>query len=483
MLNVRSAEKEKRLKEPFLLDLQIKVIDKNGEKSVEGNQRVYEVMRDYIRHNDSMTGLPFGVRSTDTPVYHLVDFIKAIEKCRIVDISPTDQLSIDIQINCQNSKAMEDFLTAVISNGFQQELFEIRRWLHVQYDITSYDIIANCSSNGIEKAKQRLHFTDVTRTMTCAEHQNTPFTLYCPDHDTFLCTACRESRHGTCLGITQVVSERSYVEQKRRLNIKRRKGTYNVRIQNTLINRDNNDQFECVITSICMLPKSEVLLADNWNNKLKKLDSSYKVINHCDVPEYLYSVCYIGNDTAVASLGANIIQYVNVSGKINLRQSVTLDHECYDIACHGDTLYVDSGETIYKYDKYCKQKHVLYHYRKNLGMFYRATIAISENGERIYFTTVRCLTTIDANGKLISSQFRDFNTRDICIAGEGIVLVLDATNNVHQLDYTGQKHRTADSMPLTPFETYYMCFDRERCRLIVGSGDKIHVYKCEFLPS
>jgi hypothetical protein len=142
--------------EPFLLDLQIKVIDKNGEKSVEGNQRVYEVMRDYIRHNDGMTGSPFGVRSTDTPVYHLVDFIKAIEKCRIVDISPIDQLSIDIQINCQNSKAMEDFLTAVISNGFQQELFEIRRWLHVQYDITSYDIIANCSSNGIEKAKQRL---------------------------------------------------------------------------------------------------------------------------------------------------------------------------------------------------------------------------------------------------------------------------------------------------------------------------------------
>ncbi|XP_060575427.1 uncharacterized protein LOC132732916 [Ruditapes philippinarum] len=482
MLNFRSAGKQKSLKEQFLLDLQINVIAKNGEKSAEGNQRIYEVMRDYIKDNDDMTGSSFDEISTDTPVYHLVDFIKAIKKCRIVDISTTDQSSTDIQINCTSSKAMEDFLTAISSNGFHQELFELRRWLLVQCDIESHDIIANCSSNGIEKVKQRLYFTGVTRSMTCTEHQHTQCTLYCPDHDTFLCTACRESKHGTCLGIKQVTSERSYVEQKRRLNIKSIKGVYSVRIDNTLINRNKNDQDECIITSMCMLPNGEVLLADILNNRLKKLDSSYKVISHCDVTEHPFSVCYIGNDTAVASLSGNSIQYVNISDNINLTQLVKLDHECYDLACHGDTLYICSRYTIYNYNKDCTQQHVLYHYPDKT---YSPLIAISDNGERLYFKAKTDLTTTDDKGNhLFDEQFDGYRLRDICMVGEGIVLVLDETNSIHQLDYNGKKHRTVDNMPLNISFPQSMCFDRERCRLIVGgSEDKIHVYKCEFLPS
>ncbi|XP_060589487.1 uncharacterized protein LOC132744724 [Ruditapes philippinarum] len=286
-----------------------------------------------------------------------------------------------------------------------------------------------------------------------------------------------------CLGIKQVISERSYVEQKRRLNIKSIKGSYNVSVRNTLINSDNNDQVKFFIARMCMLPNSEVLLADVLNNRLKKLNSSYKVVSHCDVPEDPYSVCYIGNDTAVASFGGNSIQYVNVSGNINLRQIMELDHACLGLACHGDTLYVSSVDTVYKYDKYCKQKQVIYDYREHRHTFIIHPIAISDNGERIYFKTIVGVTTIDAKGNHISSHFDDeYNIRDICIAGEGIVLALDVSgNNLHQLDYTGKKHQTADSRPLTARS---MCFDRERCRLIVcGSQDKIHVYKCEYLPS
>ncbi|XP_060584151.1 uncharacterized protein LOC132740288 [Ruditapes philippinarum] len=480
MLNLRSAGKQKNLKEHFLLDLQINVIAKNCEKSAEGNQRVYEVMRDYIKDRDDMTSSPLDEKSTDTPVYHLVNFIQAMKECRIVDISTTDQSSIDIQINCPNSKAMEDFLKSIIRNEFQQKLFDLRRWLHVKYDIESHDIIANCSSNSIEKAKHHLHFTDFTRTMTCAEHQNTQCTLYCPDHDTFLCTACRESTHSTCLGIKEVISERSYVEQKRRLNIKSLKGTYNVRIEKSLRNGDNHYQDVCYITSMCMLPNDEVLFVDIRNKRLTKLDCSYKVTSHCDVPGNPYSVCYICHDTAVAGLRGNTIQYVNVSGNINLRHLVELDHECYDLVCHGDTLYVTSGDTIYKYDKYFKQKQSIYHYRENLDIFYIPSIGISDNGERIYFGTNKILTTIDAKGNHIFSEQLDIH--DVCFAGEGIVLVLDAKNNLHQLDYNDKNHRTVDIMPLNIVVLRSLCFDRERCRLIVGGdADKIYVYKCGFL--
>jgi hypothetical protein len=229
-----------------------------------------------------------------------------------------------------------------------------------------------------------------------------------------------------------------------------------------------------------MLPNSEVLLADEWNERLKKLNSLYKVISHCYLTANPYSVCYIGNDTAVASLKGNTIQYVNVSGNIKLRQLMELDHKCYDLACHGDTLYVSSGNTIYKYNKECTQQQVLYHYP---DMIYNPLIAISDNRERLYFKANTGLTIIDVKGNhLCSLQIGDYYIRDICIAGEGTVLVLDAKNILHQLNYNGKK--TVDSMPLNILVSLSMCFDRETCRLIVGGvEDKIHAYKCEFLSS
>ncbi|XP_060584650.1 uncharacterized protein LOC132740701 [Ruditapes philippinarum] len=486
MLNLRSAGKQNNLKEHFLLDLQIKVIAKNGEKNAEGNQRIYEVMRDYIKDNDGMTCSPFGERSTDTPVCHLVDFIKAIKKCRIIDISVTDQSSTDIQINCPSSKAMEDFLKSVISNEFQQKLFGLRRWLQVQYGIESHDIIANCSSNGMEKAKQHLHLTDVTRSMTCAEHQNTQCTLYCPDHDTFLCTACKGSRHGTCLGIKQVTSESSYVEQKLSLDIKSIKGTYNVKKNKTLKKKDTNDQHRCIISKICMFPNREILIYDSKNKGLKYLNSLYQVVSYCALSKHIYFLCYIGNNTAVVGLDINSIQYVDVSDNINLRKLVTLDHDCLCLACHGDTLYINSGYGIYKYDKYCKQRQDIYFYSIEPHMFSEHSVAISDNGERLYFNANTGLTTIDAKGNHIftSSQFVEYKIRDICIAAAGIVLVLDKTNTLHQLDYTGKKHRTVYKIPFTHLYACSICFDRDRCRLIVGGlEDKIYIYKCQFLPN
>jgi hypothetical protein len=234
-----------------------------------------------------------------------------------------------------------------------------------------------------------------------------------------------------------------------------------------------------------MLPNGEVLLADKWNKRLKKLNSSYKVISYCDVTEIPFSVCYIGNDTAVAGLG-DTIQYVNVSGNITRRQLVNLDHKCFGLACHGDILYVHSGDTIYKYDKYkCEQKYVLYEFSENPFMSYTNmnAIAISDNGERVYFVTESGLTTIDAEGNHIFSSHNS-GIVDTCIAGEGIILVLESINSLRQLHYNGkiQQPVQPNSIPF-PTTMFSMCFDRERCRLIFGDDDDmIYVYNCEILP-
>ncbi|XP_060587235.1 uncharacterized protein LOC132742776 [Ruditapes philippinarum] len=319
--------------------------------------------------------------------------------------------------------------------------------------------------------------------MNCTNHENTLCTLFCPHHDSFFCTACRDSKHGSCPDIKQVNSEKFY--EKRKLDIKDKPESYNMKIRN-IFGKNDNDQNDCYIIGISMLPNSEILLADNRNKKLKKLNKKFKIVSCCKLPNRPFSVCYIGNNLSIIALHGNVIQYVKVSGEIELRNEVPLSHECFGLACHGDTLYVASKSTIYTYDKRCDKKRILYQHGGR-DQFYKYPIAISDNGERLYICTDKALTTIDSNGNHISTyQLDGLYDPDVCVANNGIVLLLGGRDNdkVYQLDYNGKN----ESETVRNFSDYSrslmsLAFDRERCRLIFGDyTNYLHVYKCELLP-
>ncbi|XP_053395789.1 uncharacterized protein LOC123524791 [Mercenaria mercenaria] len=245
----------------------------------------------------------------------------------------------------------------------------------------------------------------------------------------------------SCVGLKQVVSERSYGKQNQSLIIKRKIGDYNVQIKNRLINRDANDEGDCGISSIRMFPDGKVLLIDNHNGKMKKTDSSYKVVSHCGIP-FLASwndVCYIGNDRAVASY-SDIIRYVNVSGKMKHEHDVKLEHRCYGLACHGDILYVRGDDAIYTYTIHCQGKHLLYKIKETYP--FSSRMAISDDGERIYITNVTAeLITIDNKGNHLFTLKTDIEHQilDVCVVRDGTVLVLDIEGSVHQVDYSGKQ--------------------------------------------
>ncbi|XP_053389255.1 uncharacterized protein LOC128552251, partial [Mercenaria mercenaria] len=425
-------------KVPFQLDFHIRVIGSSGETITEGRQRIYDSMKDFVanyNHDKPTAPIYASDQSTDQSVRRILGYITNIEGCHMKEVLET-KISAYIEIHCFTCDAFSQFLKYINGNELQEETQLLRKCLQIKDKITAYDVIASCSSENIENTRKRLH------NFTCDIHQGTQCTWYCSDHDKFFCSACKDSDHRSCVGLKQVVSERSYGKQNQRLAVNRKLGDYNIQIKNRWINRDANDECNCDIDSIRMLPDGNVLLIDSYNMKLKKIDSSYNVVSHCDIPKDSYSckdVCYIGNDRAVVCSEDGRIQYVNVSGKMKLEHAVQLKHECHGLVCHGDTLYV-IGSEIYTYTIYCQGKHLLYNIEQTGPYFSR--IAISDDAERIYFTNgAKGLITIDNKGNHLFTLKADISHQilDVCVVGDGTVLVLDLKGSVHQVDYSGKQ--------------------------------------------
>ena len=66
-----------------------------------------------------------------------------------------------------------------------------------------------------------------------------------------------------------------------------------------------DDQKLCNITGICKLATEEFLLVDNFNLKIKLMDSNYKVTSACDVPRNLQNASLIGEREAAVSVNKN----------------------------------------------------------------------------------------------------------------------------------------------------------------------------------
>ncbi|XP_045159431.1 uncharacterized protein LOC123524897 isoform X2 [Mercenaria mercenaria] len=456
-------------KVPFELKLHIRVVGSTGLTVAEGRQRIFESMKEYVASYMNSQEQP--IKSIDQSVYCLLGYITNIKDCKIADVFNVES-SVDIKVYCFTCKAIEEFLKLINGNEFQKETIELRKRLETLERIKACDVLASCSSASLESTRTRLHIRSSTSFFACDNHQVTQCTWYCSDHDKFFCSTCRDSHHRTCVGLKMIVSESSYGKRTKSLVIKSKMGNYNVKIKNLLINKDDNDKSVCEVNSVRLLPNGHILLTDSGNKRIKKLDTSYYAVSHCDLPGPSYGLCYIGKDIAVVSEGpAGNIQFVNISGKMKLEHTVKLDHECYALAFHGDTLYVTDRNTVYTYNKDLQQKKMLYCNGRLTVFEIMCGIAVTDDGERLYITALSGGTiTIDKNGNhLFTFKHKVDFARDVCVVGDGTVLVLDKSNVVFQVDYRGGKDLGKIVCPSDGLELpESLCYDRQNCRLIVS---------------
>ena len=148
------------------------------------------------------------------------------------------------------------------------------------------------------------------------------------------------------------------------------------------------DKDICTIVGICKVATGECLLADNHNSKLKLLNSNYKVISTCDVPEYPQDVCLTGEREAAVTVNdknQHEIYFFRVrSGTLLKTRTIKLQHPCFGLAhSHGD-LYITTNTDLYLYNTARGRSKKLYSDKTGPYSVYRC--AVSSDGSRIFIT-------------------------------------------------------------------------------------------------
>ncbi|XP_052778749.1 uncharacterized protein LOC128216220 [Mya arenaria] len=169
----------------------------------------------------------------------------------------------------------------------------------------------------------------------------------------------------------------------------------------------SSDKDTCDILGICELPGGEVVITDFNNNKVKLLDQEYRVVDHCDVPEYPNDVRHIGgNEVAVC---VNIddrheLHFINITkGKLVTTRKLSFTHRCYGAAHHGNNLYISSDTVLYVHTMTGKQVKKLYEDKTGGDTVVR--FAISNDGKTIYITNYsnNQLITLDNLGNKLAT--------------------------------------------------------------------------------
>jgi hypothetical protein len=247
--------------------------------------------------------------------------------------------------------------------------------------------------------------------------------------------------------------------------------------------RIKDDRKLCYISGICILPSGEILLADDTNKKLKKLDKMYNVKCVCVLPDKPIDVCYVGDNVAVVPLRWKL-HFVDTKRSMKLIRSIDTDHSCSGLACHGDQMYVrDCYSSVYSYSKYGIKQQLIYSYR-NLYKYFKNTsqITVSNDGSKLYLPYEKVLVTIDNIGNQLCTLYnRDIRgSCGVCVDDQGFVYVDDMNGNIIQISEDGRTilYVITNLSHMTDGRSRTLTFNRKNKALIAaGYSDTISFVK------
>ncbi|XP_060580308.1 uncharacterized protein LOC132737087 isoform X1 [Ruditapes philippinarum] len=249
--------------------------------------------------------------------------------------------------------------------------------------------------------------------------------------------------------------------------------------------KHDSDSYSCYdIRSICKLKDGCVIIADDNNQSLKRLDmTSFKILVVCQLPRCPWQICKIDNEIAVSSHGMNI-DIVTTKGPLKVAREIKTDHRCLGLMYRNGKIYVtDSFKTIFVYNKTGK---ILSQFSKDqsgnnlFGSVFSLTV--SQDGERIYVADITYgLVVLSKEGKL-HGKYNTFNLKyatAICETDSRDILVCgDTSNNNVQFSPNGEVIGEILTSDGQAGGCRAVCYDRNHTRLIVGRyrRDYIEIY-------
>ncbi|XP_052213613.1 uncharacterized protein LOC127832269 isoform X2 [Dreissena polymorpha] len=241
-----------------------------------------------------------------------------------------------------------------------------------------------------------------------------------------------------------------------------------------------SDRETCTISGISETDAGELVIIDNFNNKAKLLDKTFKVVAHCYLPGSPLSMCSINSiasSLVAVALESKTVHFIRVTNRLLKRlvneRTLELKHACQGIAHHLGSLYITSGTALYHYTVDGTQMMKMYENTSEQRSV--TSCAVSPSGDRIFVTNEvnNQLVTLSRDGKVLSTltdpalNWRgQLDLPGLHVTNSGKVLVCAGYNSaIIKLDTDGRLTEVVTDCLDKPMSVYY---SKISSTLIVG---------------
>ncbi|XP_053390123.1 uncharacterized protein LOC128553041 [Mercenaria mercenaria] len=250
---------------------------------------------------------------------------------------------------------------------------------------------------------------------------------------------------------------------------------YSVKVQ--------SDEYRCDIISACTLEDGTMILADQNNKKLKRLDSSsYTVIDYCDLPGSPWQVCSINKQQAAVCLrGKHKVQLISLSTKMTLTNKIKTGFACYGLSYADSNLYISDYTSVYIYSLSGRKLKQFSKDQSGQNLFsVIRSVAVSKDGSKIYVADkYNGLIILDYNGTIVE-RFNDSQLErayGCYLTGRGLLVCGNNFDNVLQFGLNGNPIGEVVKFSDTFASHQAICCNQQMSKMIIGRDENdIEVY-------
>lgn len=391
----------------------------------------------------------------------VISLVHSVEGVSVHEVLYNDVL---LRLKCANVRCMRQVLKKLQRPEFKALLDSIKDALKETYG-EKFKIKSHIIESCVHETESHLHekglIIGTYDDLNCKAGHAQPVVMFCNDDDDFCCHICALHNHRACPGIRQTTQAEKINYTKKEMK------EYTARV--------DQDDAICWINGVCMLPSGEILITDENNKRLKKLDSTFNVVSHVELPNAPYDVCAMENDLAAVALWGKTIQVMNVKEHLVVDHSFELEHSILGLLYSRKKFYVSDDRFVYTYNHDGSGKHLLYKSDVELVCFSKMTF--SGDGEKIFIVDgYGGLETIDRKGNHLFTLREDVlkMSRGICLSKDKTILVCEYEyNTILHLDPDGERiFGTVLAKSHGINRPTALLFDKKTSKLIVFQRDK-----------